>query len=295
MRVFDFANPDLHVAQRSDTSVPQQALFFMNSSFVHQRARVLAARTEGRNEARAEERVRQLYRAVFQREPSRQQIEWALEFVRSTVLPVPVARKTLPVAWQYGYGAYDEATGRTTNFIALPHFTGEAWQGGLDWPDPILGWVQLTAEGGHAGNDAQHAAIRRWVAPQDARISIHGTVSHEHKPGDGVTARIVSSRAGLLGSWSVHNEKAEATVERTDVRQGDTIDFLTDFRANLNSDMFKWAPVIRLEESSVTAEATEWSAKSEFSGPAPAPAKPLTAWEKYAQVLLLSNEFLFVD
>src|SRR5262249_13310195 len=38
-RTFDFANPDLHVAQRSTTTVPQQALFLMNGSFVADRAR----------------------------------------------------------------------------------------------------------------------------------------------------------------------------------------------------------------------------------------------------------------
>jgi hypothetical protein len=41
--------------------------------------------------------------------------------------------------------------------------------------------------------------------------------------------------------------------------------------------------------------AKEWNAKKEFGGPPPEDRKPLTAWEKYAQVLLLSNEFMFVD
>jgi len=40
----------------------------------------------------------------------------------------------------------------------------------------------------------------------------------------------------------------------------------------------------------------EWNAKTDFSGPQKAPEKrPLTNWEKYAQVLLLSNELMFVD
>jgi len=43
-------------------------------------------------------------------------------------------------------------------------------------------------------------------------------------------------------------------------------------------------------------EAREWSAKADFSGPKKAPEKsPLTSWEKYAQVLLLANELMFVD
>jgi hypothetical protein len=39
LRTFDFANPDLHVAVRHETTVPQQALYFLNGSFAAARAR----------------------------------------------------------------------------------------------------------------------------------------------------------------------------------------------------------------------------------------------------------------
>ena len=51
--------------------------------------------------------------------------------------------------------------------------------------------------------------------------------------------------------------------------------------------VFLWTPVIKAEE-------TSWDAREEFDGPRPAP-QHLTAWEQYAQVLLLANEFAFVD
>ena len=35
-----------------------------------------------------------------------------------------------------------------------------------------------------------------------------------------------------------------------------------------------------------------WSAEEDFRGPAP---RPLTIWERYAHVLLETNEFAFVD
>jgi hypothetical protein len=212
--------------------------------------------------------------------------------------PPPEPPKPIVSAWQYGWGEYDETNKVITNFQPLPHFTGEAWQGGPNWPDEKLGWVQLTAEGGHAGNDLRHAAIRRWLAPQDMQVLISGTVRHEHKEGDGIRAHLLSSRAGLLGSWSLHNEKAETRVESLAVKKGDTIDFVVDFRAGLNSDMFKWAPVIKVVDAASSlgdGHATEWDAKKEFGGPPAEPDKPLSAWEKFAQVLLLANEFMFVD
>jgi hypothetical protein len=213
--------------------------------------------------------------------------------------PPPEPPKPVVSPWQYGFGEYDEGAQRVKNFAPLPHFTGEAWQGGMDWPDATLGWVQLTAQGGHAGNDLQHAAIRRWIAPRDAVVSIGGTLQHEHKEGDGIRGRIISDRAGQLGSWTLHNDKAETKLESLEIRNGDTIDFVVDFNANLNSDDFKWSPVIKLKDQPAGAAsgeyAGEWNAKKDFGGPPEQPPRPLSAWEKYAQVLLLSNEFMFVD
>jgi hypothetical protein len=286
LRVFDFANPDLHIPQRPDTTVPQQALFFMNNAFVVERARALA---RGANGTEPEERIQRLYRALYQRDPTRGEIKAGIQFVAGAVpAEPPPPPKPVVTPWQYGWGEYDPATQRTKNFEPLPHFTGEAWQGGANWPDAKLGWVQLTAEGGHAGNDLQHAAIRRWVAPHDAVVSVSGTLRHEHKEGDGIRGRIISSRAGPLGEWTAHNNKAEIKLEQVELKKGDTLDFMVDYRDGLNSDMFKWTPVIKATES-------EWSAKKDFAGPPPPPPQPLDAWEQYAQVLLLSNEFLFVD
>jgi hypothetical protein len=298
-RVFDFANPDLHIPQRSDTTVPQQALFFMNSPFVLERARALAKRAAAMASGRGEDRMRALYRIVYQRPPDTRQMEAGLAFVqRAEAEPHPEPPKPIISAWQYGWGEYDETNKVIGRFQPLPHFTGDAWQGGPNWPDEKLGWVQLTAEGGHAGNDLRHAAIRRWVAPQNMQVTITGTARHENKEGDGIRAHLLSSRAGLLGSWVLHNEKAETKVASLAVKQGDTIDFVVDFRAGLNSDMFKWAPIIQAVGAPSAASdgpVGEWDAKKEFSGPPAAPDKPLNAWEKLAQVLLLANEFMFVD
>jgi len=297
-RVFDYANPDLHSPQRSDTTVPQQALFFMNSPFALEAARALNGRAEVQRSKNAEDRIRQLYQLVYQRPASSKQVELGLKFIKTALAePPPEPPKPVVSVWQYGFGEYDEAEKRIKSFQPLPHFTGEAWQGGPKWPDQKLGWVQLTAEGGHAGNDLQHAAIRRWIAPRDGNVMIGGTVHHEHQEGDGVQARIISSRTGILGSWGLHNDKAEVKIQSTEVKKGDTLDFVVDFRANLNSDMFKWSPVIKPAKATrATGEdETEWNAKKDFAGPPAPPPAPLDAWEKYAHVLLLSNEFLFVD
>ena len=292
LRVFDFANPDLHIPQRPDTTVPQQALFFMNSPFVVERARSVVRRGNVQAANAPEKRVQELYRAIYGREATREQVKAGVEFVKSApAAEPPPAPKSIVTPWQYGWGEYDSSSQRVKEFHALPHFTGDAWQGGANWPDVKLGWVQLTAEGGHAGNDLQHAAIRRWVAPRDCIVSVTGTLRHEHKEGDGIRGRLVSSRVGPLGDWTLHNNKAEVKLEKIELKKGDTLDFVVDLAGGLNSDDFKWASVIKATES----EPSEWSAKKDFAGPPPPPPQPLDAWEQYAQVLFLSNEFVFVD
>src|SRR5690606_10030635 len=45
-RAFDFAGPDAHSPQRIETTVPQQALYLLNSPFVIEQARALASRED---------------------------------------------------------------------------------------------------------------------------------------------------------------------------------------------------------------------------------------------------------
>lgn len=287
LRMFDFANPDLHIPQRSETTVPQQALFFLNHPLWIAFSERLAA-SAAMDSASPEERVSELYRRVFQREPSTLEVSLALNLVESAALETPSAEPETMRDWQYGYGPSDEMTGAVASFAPLPHFTGSAWQGGAKWPDGALGWVRLTPEGGHAGDDLEHAAIRRWTAPRSTTISIHGSLEHPNEPGDGVRGRIVHNGRRLLASAVVHKGSAAIEAEPFEVLAGDTVDFVVDRYENLNSDDFLWNPVLTEEEG----RRTQWKAKEDFGEKRRAPLDP---WQQLAQVLLMTNEFVFVD
>ncbi len=84
LRVFDFASPDQSAANRPQTTVPQQALFLMNSPFVIEQAQALAARPEVASAATDAEKIAALYRIVFARSPSDAEQQVALDFVQST-------------------------------------------------------------------------------------------------------------------------------------------------------------------------------------------------------------------
>jgi len=290
-RTFDFASPDATSPQRFYTTVPQQALFLMNSPFAVQQAQAFLNRPEVKSARTDDERIEHLYRIAFQRKPERDEVALAKRFLaaQSATTNATVEK---PV-WEYGFGEYDTNTARVQSFTKLPHFTGSAYQGGSKLPDAKLGWVLLSAEGGHAGDDLKRAAIRRWRAPQDGTVRIAGALDHPTENGDGVRGRIVSSATGKLGEWIVHNGKATTNVERVEMKRGDTIDFVTDLRGSIDSDSFNWAPRVRYVDAS-GGRGRGFNAKNDFAGPAKE-RKPLTALERYAQALLLSNELMFVD
>jgi hypothetical protein len=82
-RTFDFASPDTTSSQRHETTVPQQALFLMNSPFVLQQAKSLAARPEVRSQAQPEQRIRALYRLAYAREPDADEVTLGLRFLEA--------------------------------------------------------------------------------------------------------------------------------------------------------------------------------------------------------------------
>ena len=285
LRTFDFANPDIHVAVRHETTVPQQALYFLNGDFAARRARALAGIGKDRS---AEERIQELHRRLYQREATPAETAAALAFLRDAEAGQPPPASAAPVTpWTYGTGAWDEAKGGLASFVPLPHFTGSAWQGAAAWPGGSTGWAQLTAEGGHPGDSRAHAVVRRWTAPHDAVVSIRGKLRHEPEQGDGVRAFVSSSRHGRLAEAIVHHGEAELHAEGIAVAAGDTIDFVVDIRDVLNSDQFRWEPEI-------VANPGGWHAKKDFTGPQPRP-DYLEPWAQYGQVLMLANEFCHTD
>jgi mono/diheme cytochrome c family protein len=82
-RTFDFASPDTHSPYRFTTTVPQQALFLMNSPFLAEQAKHLASLPQVANGGNAE-RITQLYRLILVRTPSDAERARTLRFIRET-------------------------------------------------------------------------------------------------------------------------------------------------------------------------------------------------------------------
>ena len=299
MRSFDFSNPEQHTAQRSLTTVPQQALFLLNSPFAAEQARAIAA---GLTAADAAGKIGELYRRLLGREPRPAELAAGERFIRSR--PGVTENEPPPASpWRYGSVTLDPAEATVSGFREFRYQQGERLQHGAILPARNGGRASLTAQGGAPGDDLAAAVTRRWTAPIDGRIAVTGTLNHSMSDqaqrfaySNGIRGWIVSGRRGAIASWTLAGMQAATDIARLEVERGETIDFVVDSRGDYESDRFTWAPVIEEtltpEQQKSGRKAQRWSAADDFRLPAE---KPLDAWEQYAQVLLMTNEFAFVD
>ncbi len=252
LQAFDAPVMETNCEIRPSSTVATQSLMLINGSFILDQASKLATR------------------ATKQAEP-----------INSKKLArLPAFQSNHTPNWKFGYGYFDEKTNRVTTFHQLKFWTGSQWQAGSKLPDEKLGWVLITASGGHP-DQPDRSAIRRWIAKRKGTITIKGALSNGSSNGDGVRGRVVSSRSGKVGQWSVNNGTVSTTLDNIAVEAGDTIDFVTDCIANHTSDSFNWTLVITLNSPDNQTES--FSSVENFYGPADSPAtiaaRIIKAWE----------------
>lgn len=241
LQSFDAPVMEVNCERRPVSTVATQSLMLMNSSSILNHAAKLAER------CRAE----------------------------ATLIPDDALANLPPLpappheSWQYGYGDFDDATKKTGSFTALAHFTGTQWQASPTLPDPTLGYALLHAAGGHPDQPGR-AVIRRWIAPATGTLTISGSLQHGNPNGDGVRARVVSSRAaqqgnGVLGEWTCFNSKVDCPVAATAVEAGDTVDLMVDCVTANTSDSFTWTASINL--TAADGKVQSFDSAAGFHGP----------------------------
>lgn len=293
LRAFDFASPDSTSSARFQTTVPQQALYFLNSEAGVELARQVAARPEVQSADSDAGRIRQLYRLLFQRLPTAEEEGLGLGYLAAAMARAPGPPEPEPSAtWSYGWGHVHAEAGSPVEFQPFKVYREESWRPGNKFPmEDALGHAQLTKGGGHPGRDAQHGVIRRWTAPTGGVVRIVGRLGHEASQGDGVRAGLFSSRGAAVQRWSVQNAKVETVVNEWSVKAGETLDFLVEPGESDNSDTFRWNVTISLKDD---PQGRMWRSEADFGGPKP-DRQHFSVWERYCQALLAANEFVFLD
>ena len=292
LKTFDVADPEQHSPQRYQTTVPQQGLFLLNSPFIGEMAQSVAARAHD---------LDSLYKAVLHRPPTAREREQSTSFWNAPAVPAPAPASP----WQYGTATLDPDAGTTAHFAPFRFFTGRAWQNASAGLDPKTGVAKLTANGGAPGDDLANAVVRRWVAPAAGKLNVEGklvlnvgALAIRFHFSNGIRGWAISNKKGVLGKWRVNpppppadgisykaNPSVDTELKAIEVEQGEIIEFVVDSVGDYEADDFQWSPVLTIGNQ-------KWDARAQFAGPA---IRPLTPREQLAQVLLLTNEFAFLD
>ncbi|QDT41501.1 Planctomycete cytochrome C [Gimesia alba] len=297
LRTFDFPSPDVSSGSRNSTSVPGQSLFLMNHPLVLKAAQILGEAAE--DTANPTAGIQQLYQKILQRAPTQEELSDMRAYLETDQAPL----KQAPIAsqWEYGYGAYDLKTNTLSHFKTIPHWNGKQYQGSDRLPDPKIGWVFLDKTGGHPGNDMNHVAVIRWRAPETMTVSIKGSFKHELPQGNGVRGRVLIAGKQTLGPWTIHQKSVETNLDQVKLKKDQTIDFIVDIADNLGFDTFIWSPEISVQPVQTAATSKtdngqqpvkHWNYSQDFREPDKI---RITPWQSLAQILLLSNEFQFID
>ncbi len=295
MRTFDFSNPEEHTPKRQLTTTPQQALFLINSPFAAEQSRSIAASC-----AESVDRVGCIHRRVLGRQPDDRAREEALAFLARAAEAADVDEDDpYRQPWLHGTGRLDPDTGAVLEFRPMRYRVGESLR-----PSPAIaargvGRANLTARGGHPGDDMNSAVVRRWTAPRTTTVSITGKLNHpmsdqgkRFSHSNGIRGSLVSDRQGRLAMWTVAGSQVDTGLQELDVTDGERLDFVVDSFGDFESDAFQWSPIIveagRAGEPRSTTSPQRWTAEEGFS---PLRESVLGPAAQYAQVLMMTNEF----
>lgn len=238
LQSFDQPVLETNCERRISSTVATQSLLLLNSEFILTHANHVANLVAEEGKQIVDERI----------------AEVTLDFV--------------PAQNPWTFGVFEMGSEvMDTKFTPLPGWNGHTWGGGTTLPNETFGWASLHASGGHP--DSRYAVVRRLNVPLSGTITITGQVGHGSPNGNGVRARVVSSRKGELGSWEVFNKSLPANVEKLEVEPGDTVDFVVDTLGDTNSDSFSWETQVDLKDGAGNLLVT-WKSKEGFHGPPPA-------------------------
>ncbi|TWU42827.1 PSD1 and planctomycete cytochrome C domain-containing protein [Novipirellula artificiosorum] len=292
-RTFDFASPDTHSPQRYFTTVPQQSLYLMNSPQVVELARRTAAKVRAVCETCDEATLAStLVEQVLARELRESEFTPFVAFLKQPVSeadPIEDPRRF----WTHGTATLDPTEG-VHHFKPFGIFQKGQWQTEAAFPaDGPFGYASLSREGGHPGRQKDGAVVRRWTSPQSGVVTLRGTLGHRSDQGDGVLMEIWCDGKRLFGGVQKGSNRPYGPIT-VEVERGDAIDFAANCHQTDAFDSFAWRVQLKLTRDGDRGIATD--SVRDFDGPIrTTELEPLDRLEQLAQVLLMSNEFAFVD
>jgi hypothetical protein len=288
---FDLPHPDHHSPKRVETTVPQQALYFLNGPLVIRQAERVANDAAFKALTDGGARARWIYQKLFRRSPTEEEIRAVQDWIAS-LDPADYAPK-LGGYWEVRHAP--DTGGPSEDLSAFPMFADGVWKTGPDvWQAPIR-WLNVGAGGGHAS--AHHAMVLRWRATGAGQVRLTGHLKRTQKGGDILAWRIDGKGKPLAEAKLSPEASADIAGTWVDVKPGDTMDFVLRAPDGDSCGNVNWTLRIegRESESQPVTEVGDFTRQFPKSNdPAPG-VQSANPWADLVQMLWASNEFHFVD
>jgi hypothetical protein len=288
---FDLPHPDHHSAKRVETTVPQQALYFLNGPLVLRQAARLAADPAFKGLPDDGARIDWIHRRLFRRTASDEERRLALDWIGGAT-PADYA-PSLGGHWEVLHGP-DEGK-PSANLSPFPMFADKVWKITADPATSPIRWLNVGAGGGHAS--AGHTMVLRWRATGAGQVRMSGRLTRTQQGGATLAWRIDGKGAPLAGARLSPEATAEIEGTWIDVGPGDTMDFVLRAPEGDACGNVSWNLRIlgRESASAPVAEVGDFTRQFPTSNdPVPAAASG-DPWADLIQMLWASNEFHFVD
>jgi hypothetical protein len=288
-RNFDFSNPQETTGKRQNTTIPMQALFTLNNSFVMDQAEILARKTEANPD-----RIAALHRAVFARDPSESDRQLGESFIAAFGGETSaMGKRQTNTEWSYGWGDIDPATKKVV-FHPFEHWIKNVWQVGTERPlknDPLSYLFADNNGSAHPGHTARESLIYEWRAPDDLVVAVSGEISRPNVgKGNGIRVKVATTKDGVIYDQVLVPAKEKMAVNLAEVKiaKNECLYFIVDPHEKDSSfDSVRWNPQI----IDLGGHWPRWGMAETYSGPA----TPSSTWGAYAHALLNTNRFLFID
>ncbi|MCU0796495.1 MAG: DUF1549 and DUF1553 domain-containing protein [Akkermansiaceae bacterium] len=289
---FDLPHPDHHAPRRAETTVPQQALWYLNGPLILRQAEKLAAHPELAALTDARQRLEWIYQRIHRRSPTARETAASLDWL-AKVNPADYQPR-LSGHWRV-LQLRDDAS-PLTSARPFPLHADGVWKTGPNLDSAPIRWFHAGPKGGHPA--AGHALVLRWEALGAGQIRLAGGLKRTQK-------------GGAALHWSLHSEAfpklpegklppgGSTAVESPwiDVQPGQSVDFVLRAPEGDAFASFDWDFRIDGRETPTSAIAEISRLADAFPHSDSPPALPPAAdpWADLIQVLWASNEFQFLD
>jgi hypothetical protein len=288
---FDLPHPDHHSPKRVETTVPQQALYFLNGTLVIRQAEKLAGDAVFKALPDDQAKIRWIYQKLFRRMPTPEEASAVTEWLAS--LDTADYAPKLGGYWEVRHAPDTGAP--SGDLIPFPMFADDVWKTAADVSQAPIRWLNVGAGGGHAS--ARHTMVLRWRATGAGQVKMTGHLKRTQQGGDILAWRIDGKGKPLAEAKLSPEASMDIAGTWTDVNPGDTMDFVLRAPDGDSCGNVNWT--LRIEgregESRPVTEVGNFTRQFPKSNDPVPGAQPATPWADLVQMLWASNEFHFVD